>query len=117
MSVVTVGAGLNGDNYRDGGNGGALSWKNNISVIPGNSYTIVVPAGGSVTRASFGGNTTVSAGNYTSRTGQGGGDGGYAETFVADTEGGGGGAGGYMGAGGAGAGDNSSGAPGSGGGG
>eukprot|EP00047_Mylnosiga_fluctuans_P024645 m.166012 g.166012 ORF g.166012 m.166012 type:complete len:97 (-) comp9897_c1_seq16:77-367(-) len=30
-----------------GGGGGGLGWKNNIPVVPGQSYTVVVGAGGS----------------------------------------------------------------------
>ena len=45
VSVVCVGAG-GGTSY-SGGGGGGLGWKNNISVTPGQSYTVVVGIGGS----------------------------------------------------------------------
>jgi hypothetical protein len=32
--------------YTTGGGGGGLGWKNNIAVTPGQSYTVVVGAGG-----------------------------------------------------------------------
>ena len=55
VSVVCVGGGGGGiafsgsfnDYAMNGGGGGGLGWKNNISVIPGQSYTVVVGAGGS----------------------------------------------------------------------
>ena len=105
VCVVCVGAGKQSSN-----GAGALAYKNDISVTPGNDYTVVVPANGSDTRASFNGDSEVSAGNHTARTGDGGGDG---------DDGGGrssGGAGGYSGAGGA-AGGTGGGSAGSGGGG
>ena len=51
VCVVVVGAGGSGNTYHDGqgGGGGALSWKNNISVTSGQSYTVVVGAGGNGT--------------------------------------------------------------------
>lgn len=74
VCVVCVGAGVS--STYGGGGGGALAYKNNISVTPGSSYTVVVPAKNSTTRASFNGDSTVSAGEYQNRTGDGGGDGG-----------------------------------------
>lgn len=54
VSVVAVGAGGSGG-YQwssGGGGGGGLGWKNNISVTPGQSYTVVVgDKGGSVSNA------------------------------------------------------------------
>lgn len=86
VSVVTVGSSGGTANAQKGG---ALSYKNNITVIPGNTYTVVVPSpANSGTRASFDGNATVSASFYNNRTGDGGGDG--ADNY-------GGGAGGYSG--------------------
>ena len=42
------GSGLpGGGNYGTGGCGGGLGWKSNIPVVPGQSYTVVVGAGGS----------------------------------------------------------------------
>lgn len=43
VSVVAVGGGGAGIS---GGTGGGLGWKNTITVVPGNSYTVVVGAGG-----------------------------------------------------------------------
>ena len=47
VHVVCIGGGGGGgsNNYEAGG-GGALGWKNNILVTPGQSYTVVVGAGG-----------------------------------------------------------------------
>ena len=45
VSVVAVGGG--GGATSVGAGGGGLGWKNNITVVPGQSYTIVVGAGGS----------------------------------------------------------------------
>lgn len=46
VSVVCVGAGgtasVSLEGYGTGGGGGALAWKNNIPVTPGNSYQVVV---------------------------------------------------------------------------
>ena len=114
VSVVAVGGG--------GGSGGALGYKNNYSVTPGSSYTVIVGSGRgtgssspgnpssfvntSTLRAGGGGCT---GGTY---TGDGGGNGGNASTYT------GGGAGGYSGNGGGGAGlANGSGGAGAGGGG
>ena len=44
VSVVAVGAGAEAG--AQAGGGGGLGWKNNISVTPGQSYTVVVGAGG-----------------------------------------------------------------------
>lgn len=91
VSVVTVGTtrGVTGS----GNGGGALSYKNNITVVPGTSYTVVVGSGsggGTIVKSSFINNCTVSAGigNVNARTGDGGGCGGTS------------GAGGYSGNGG-----------------
>ena len=51
VSVVAVGAGgtnagNGGAGGFDGSAGGGLGWKNNISVTPGQAYTVVVGAGG-----------------------------------------------------------------------
>ena len=89
VSVVTVGASTCA--YA-----GALAYKNNITVIPGCSYAVVVGTGNNNTRSSFINNCTVSAGRGGCRTGCGGGNGAFNNN-------GGGGAGGYAGAGGAGA--------------
>jgi len=81
VAVVVVGK---GGNVRSG----ALSYKNAIAVTPGSSYAVVVSSI-YTTRSSFNGNATVSAGQWTCRTGDGGGNGGNF-----------GGAGGYTGNGG-----------------
>jgi len=49
VCVVCVGAGGSGGAY--GGSGGSLAYKNNITVVPGQSYTIVVGATNSITGA------------------------------------------------------------------
>jgi hypothetical protein len=41
VSVVAVGGGGSGNGFAGGG-GGGLGWKNNIPVVPGNPYTVVV---------------------------------------------------------------------------
>jgi hypothetical protein len=99
VSVVAVGSG-------GGAVGGALGWKNNIPVVPGNSYTVVV--GASVTGTSNGNpsyfinSSTVQGGGgiyaqspTSSYVGDGGGLGGFGFNFQS-----GGGAGGYTGNGG-----------------
>ena len=84
VSVVAVG-GAN----TPGSNPGALAYKNNITVVPGNSYSVVVANAG---QSYFINTGTVSAGTLSCRTGDGGGDGGNGPY--------GGGAGGYSGKGG-----------------
>ena len=89
VSVLTVGSLRNTGGSGNGA--GALSYKNNYTVIPGNSYTVVVGQRcgfGAVVRSSFVNNCTVSAGITCARTGDGGGNGGGS------------GAGGYSGTGG-----------------
>ena len=88
VSVVAVGAGGIGDSCspRIGGAGGSLAYKNNISVTPGNSYTVVVApsGGGSGTSSYFINASTVNAPSGGSNsvclsappTGDGGGRGG-----------------------------------------
>lgn len=100
VCVVAVGGGGNGASSGSSGSGGGLGWKNNISVTPGQSYTVVV--GGSSGDSYFINTSTVKGGG-------GGGNGGAAGTYTGDGGGNGGagaagsgGAGGYTGAGGAG---------------
>ena len=137
VSVVTVGAGGGGGGWNDraGGGGGGLAW-GNATVTPGQTYNVVVGAGGIGAiyptgpfgggYSAFGSNVIFASGGkvigYSSYggnllVGDGGGVGGRGGegTFMA----GGGGAGGYTGAGGAGGatGSGSSGAGGGGGGG
>lgn len=108
VSVVAVGAGSS--NGIQAGAGGGLGWKNNISVTPGNSYTVVV--GGSGTDSYFINTSTVAGKGPTgvnfeiggTYVGDGGGDGGDAGYVInVSSTLGGGGAGGYTGKGGKGA--------------
>jgi hypothetical protein len=131
VSAVTVGGGGGGagnTNAGSGAGGGALGWKNNIPVVPGQTYTVVVGAGGTVGGTGTGGtggtsyfiNTnTVSAngglgavsGSTQDRSGgtfigDGGGVGGIGGSRRSTgSAGGGGGAGGYTGRGGRGGGN------------
>lgn len=94
VSVVCVGAGggawnQNGSAYRTGGGGGALGYKNNISVTPGTGYTVVVGAGGKASLVINDGSGTVinpTAGgqSYFNTTGtvRGGGGGAGAENIL-----------------------------------
>ena len=121
-----------GSNYYSatGSGGGGLGYKNNISVTPGQTYTVVAGAAGTwsqgVTRGTNGGDsyfissatvkggggvgawggaylgTDVAGGTYVGDGGGNGGIGGYAMPFSYSLGGGGGGAGGYSGNGGAG---------------
>ena len=118
VSVVAVGAGGNGGLNRNGDGGGGLGYKNNISVTPGQSYTVVV---GANVFDQNGGNSYFIDGNGTlSPKGNGGGIGGVTTggsggTYIGDgggnggnggpkngndSSGAGGGAGGYSGDGG-----------------
>jgi hypothetical protein len=129
VSVVCVGGGGAGANNVNGGGGGGLGWKNNIAVVPGQSYTLVVGAAGVPATSTLnvnGGNggdsyfistSTVRGGGGRGGqpsganiggtfTGDGGGSGGAGGFYsgVGSAQGaGGGGAGGYAGNGGAGA--------------
>ena len=124
----------------DGGGGGGLGWANNISVTPGESYAVVVGAGGArdtdlgagqnsqnggdsyfIDLATVSGRGGVrggpSGGAGGTFTGDGGGNGGAGGTAGDGDAGGGGGAGGYTGNGGNGGPSNSYGFAGQGGGG
>lgn len=129
VCVVCVGGGSSGSGTFGSGTGGGLGWKNNISVYPGNSYTVFVGAGGGTASTSTGNdgqdsyfistgvvaglkgrsNQPMNAGGG-GYVGDGGGNGGNTSAF-----GGGGGAGGYAGNGGSNGGAASGNAPGSGG--
>lgn len=117
VSVVAVGGGASGPSVGLGAAGAGLGWKNNISVTPGNSYTVVVGAGGVQTSSittyaggdsyfintstvkGGGGPSSVSAGQPGGTyTGDGGGNGGGRGGCGGAL--GGGGAGGYTGSGG-----------------
>ena len=135
VCVVCIGMGGNGSYdhpYIPGHSGGGLGWKNNISVTPGNTYSVVVAtsnsdpsyfiSAGTVAGYSgasgngLGGSGIVQGGSY---VGDGGGNGGTAGCSGGGAAGG-GGAGGYSGNGGygrAGNGGNNEGIGGSGGGG
>ena len=57
VCVVCVGGGGSGAWQTNaispqGGSGGGLGWKNNIAVTPGQTYTVVVGAGGAADRKS-----------------------------------------------------------------
>lgn len=120
VSAVTVGGGGAGYNTwsNAAGAGAGLGWKNNITVVPGNSYTVQVGAGGvknggaggtsffisTATVAGYGGGNASSGQNTSGPNangygggyvGDGGGAGGNATNYA-----GGGGAGGYSGTGG-----------------
>jgi hypothetical protein len=130
ISVVSVGggaaaaifgSGTGGSPRTVGGAGGALAYKNNISVVPGTSYTVVVGAGGQSDQANGSdswiavggtiyagarGGGTATPGTYNDATNtalggvpfgtyDGGGNGGVAGVGNSNT--GGGGAGGYTG--------------------
>jgi len=133
VCVVCVGGGQGGSpndfSGSTGGRGAGLGWKNNITVVPGQSYTVVVGAGGAAgqnqnANPGSGGDSyfislaTVagrSGGNGGTYIGDGGGNGGSA-SGPGSIGGAGGGAGGYTGNGGNG-GNGGSGTAGSGGGG
>lgn len=69
ISVVTIGGGGAGEDAHDGcgGGGGALAYKNNIAVSPGDNITVTVGAGGTVSQTA-------------TRTNQAGGNGG--DSFI-----------------------------------
>jgi len=106
VHAVCVGAGAENGSQASGG--GGLGWKNDIVVVPGQSYTVVVGQGGGnknnehsyfISQATVmgrGGNG-YSGGTY---VGDGGGNGGDGEGSGTYQECGGGGAGGYTGNGG-----------------
>jgi len=129
VSVVCVGGGgggnvgVSGSTYYSPGCGGALAYANNIAVVPGNSYTVIVGAGGAYTTSggdsSFNTNSCKAGGGKVSTYptaptpgavingtgGSGGGpylpiDNGWCRSDFGGA--GGGGAGGYSGAGGTG---------------
>lgn len=130
ISVVAVGLGGTSGGASCGGGGGALVYRNKVSVIPGNSYQITVGTGypnyvttafGMIANAGAdgdgGGAAGIPQGTFTAGFYGGNGNGPYPNTAAG---GGGGGAGGYSGNGGAGgnsAGTSGGGAGGAGGGG
>lgn len=121
VAVVTVGGGGNTGFVPTGGypagGGGALAYANSITVIPGNSYAVVVGAAGGAFGASggnssFNGTTVRAGGGQTNNTdtsggaggtvlnGTGGAGGAGGSDPLLGTQAGAGGAGGYAGAGG-----------------
>ena len=48
VCVVCIGAGGSGAGNGAGGGGGGLAYKNNITVVPGTSYTVTIGSGSSV---------------------------------------------------------------------
>ena len=117
ISIVAVGAGGNGGNGGKGGGGGGLAYRNNVTVVPGGSYTVVVgtsTAGATACYAgtsSFNGTAPAATGGRNGQTGSnclfggypcgsytGGATGGRGSN---QAYGGGGGAAGYTGDGGA----------------
>lgn len=101
VCVVCIGGGGVGAGNGNGGGGGALAYKNNISVIPGNSYTI------NVSEADNGSTSNIisNAFGVAASAGQWGisGNGGTASGGDANYSGGSGGGGGNLGSGGGGA--------------
>ena len=140
VAVVAIGGGNGGQGWVGGGGqyggaGGGLGWANNIPVVPGNTYTVYVGAGGGPFQ--FGGNSIFTGessifvrgdggvagfpeigGSYSSNaTIKGGGNGGapgISNNYTAGGAGG-GGAGGYNGNGGTGGGNGIAGSAGTGG--
>lgn len=100
ISVVCVSSGApieQNSNRRGDAYGGCLSYKNNISVVPGTSYTVRIYKGSwSIDNpiSYFNNSSTVSASGYNTRVGDGGGNGGSGNTDSGK------GAGGYSGNGG-----------------
>ena len=107
VSVVAVGGGggayLFGSSAGSGGGGGGLGWKNNITVVPGQSYTVVV-GGGAATDSHAAGSASyfISTGTVAGYGGGGGpsgavGVGGTGGGYVGDGGGSGGSGGGSNG--------------------
>lgn len=90
-----------------GGSGGGLAWKNNITVVPGNTYNIVIstnfsyisPSDAASATCKAGAGGAFSAAGGTMLVGDGGGTGGVGQTII-NGDAAGGGAGGYAGNGG-----------------
>ena len=133
ISVCAIGAGGRSFWFSGAGTasgGGGLGWKNNILVVPGNSYTVQVGAAGGnsqelrgswfINKTTVAGlsayNTNVGGGYVGDGGGNGGNGAGNDATNFYRNGGGGGGAGGYTGNGGTGGSVGNNGAAGSGGG-
>ncbi len=125
VSVLCIGGGGSANGQGGAGGGAGLGWANNISVTPGQSYTVVTGDKGTsgsngedsyfintstVKGGGGGGTVTQSGGSAGSYTGNGGGNGGTGGSTAGGGiyEGGGGGAGGYSGNGGNGGGGDGS---------
>tara|TARA_B100001175_G_scaffold292797_1_gene278842 strand:- start:1154 stop:3202 length:2049 start_codon:yes stop_codon:yes gene_type:complete len=125
VSVLCIGGGGSANGQGGAGGGAGLGWVNNISVTPGQSYTVVTGDKGTsgsngedsyfintstVKGGGGGGTVTQSGGSAGSYTGNGGGNGGTGGSTAGGGiyEGGGGGAGGYSGNGGNGGGGDGS---------
>jgi hypothetical protein len=120
VSVVAVGGGGSGvssGGANRAGGGGGLGYKNNYAVTPGNSYTVLVGAGGAMAfgcgysggcslfinvSTVVGGGGQANTGTGGTYVGDGGGNGGLGGAQPGGYGSGGGGAGGYAGSGGAG---------------
>ena len=95
VSVVAVGGGGAGGSTwsSGGGGGGGLGWKNNITVVPGNSYTVVVGQGGQPTANANNNGVNLGGTSYFISTatvaGYGGGRGGPSATAASGGYGGG----------------------------
>lgn len=85
VSVLCVGAGGGGggggsSTYGAGGGGGSLAYANNITVVPGNTYTVVIGAAGTAgaanTSGGNGGASYFNSNTYLQAGGGGGGGGG-----------------------------------------
>ena len=95
VSVVAVGGG-GGGGYTwssGGGGGGGLGWKNNISVTPGQSYTVVVGQGGQSTSNANNNSSNLGGNSYfislATVAGYGGGRGGPSSNAASGGYGGG----------------------------
>ncbi len=122
-----VGGSISAPSNGRGGGGGGLGWKNNISVSPGVSYTVVAGAANQANGVNGGDSYFISTGTVCGNGGKSFDNGGAGGSYVGSGGGSGGtggygyasgagGAGGYSGSGGNGGGATSSGSSGSGGG-
>ncbi len=90
ISVVAVGGGGGGSSSwsNHGGAGGGLGYKNNITVVPGQTYTVVVGAGGTYSTSPTNGNNSYFVSTATV-AGYGAGQGGSGSTASTVNSGGG----------------------------
>ena len=75
ISIVCIGGGGGGNIGRTAGSGGGCAYKNNYTVVPGNSYTVVVGAAGQGAQKDLQSSRTPGGASYfvNSSTVQGGG--------------------------------------------